>query len=70
MATRVHYAATKLAHIQCLSAWMHAGRRTSSRTHAAHEENAGAVVVFQVINIGLEPRRVSNADTCTRARFA
>jgi hypothetical protein len=49
---------------------MHAGRRTASRTRAAHEENAGAVVVFQVVDIGLEPRRVSNADTGARACFA
>ena len=70
MATRVHDAAAKLTHIQCPSAWMHAGRRTVARTNAAHKEDAGAVVAFQVIDVGLEPRRVSNANTCARAGFA
>ena len=70
MATRVHDAATKLAHIQCPSAWVHAGTRTTAGTNTAHEENAGAVVVFEVINVGLEPCPVSNINTRTRPRFA
>ena len=70
IATRIDDAAAQLTHIQCLSAGMHAGRRTVARTNTAHEEDADAVVAFQVIDVGLEPRRVSNANTCARAGFA
>src|SRR5262249_6326905 len=46
---------------------MFAGNRTSAGTNAAHEQHARAVAVFQVINIGLETRRIShaNARACT-----
>ena len=70
MTTRVHHAAAELTHIQCLSAGMHAVRRTVARTNAAHEENAGAVVALQIIDVGLEARRVGNANTGARAGLA
>jgi hypothetical protein len=70
MAARIHDAAAKLTDIQGPATGMQARRRTVPGTDAADEENAGAVVGFQVIDVGLEPRRVGNADTGTRARPA
>jgi hypothetical protein len=70
MAARIHDAATKLADIQGPSTGVQAPSRTSARPDAADEGNAGAVIGFQVIDIGLEPRRVSNADTGARTGLA
>ena len=70
MATAVHDPAAQLANIQRFAAWVKARDRTVSGANATHKEDAGTVIVFQVVDIGLEARRISGRDTGMRASFA
>ena len=70
MATAVHDPAAQLANIQCLAAWVQARDRTVPRANASHKKDAGSVIVFQVVDISLEARRISGRNAGTRARFA
>src|SRR5262249_19966240 len=66
IAARIDNAAPALAHVQSFSAGVFTGRRTSARPNAAHKQHARAVVLFQVIDIGLETCGVSDANASTR----
>jgi len=67
VATRVDYTASTLAHVQSFSARVLARRRATSWPNAVHEQHARAVIVFQIVDVGLEARSVGDADTGTRA---
>jgi hypothetical protein len=69
MAAGINYAAPELAHIQGFSARMFAGNRAPARPNAPHKQHTRAVVVFQVIDIGLEARGISNTNASTRTRL-
>ncbi len=67
IATRIDDAAPTLAHIQGFSARVLACRRTMPGPDAAHEQHARAVIVFQIIDVGLETCSVGNANAGFRA---
>src|SRR5262245_29436344 len=67
IAARIDHAAPALAHVQGFSAGVFTGRRTSPRPNAAHKQHARAVVLLQVIDIGLETCGVSDANASTRS---
>ena len=69
MAAAVHHPAAQLANIQRFAAWVKARDRTMPWANAAHKEDASTIIIFQVIDIGLEPRCKSSRDTGTRACF-
>jgi hypothetical protein len=48
---------------------MFARNRASARANATHKQYTRAVVVFQIIDIGLEARGISNTDASKRTRL-
>src|SRR6185295_10836541 len=70
LAARIDHAAAQLADVERLSAWMLAGRRTAAGPNSTHEQHARTVIVFQIVDIGLEPRDIAdtNARACPRLR--
>ena len=67
IAARIDHAAPTLAHVQSFSARVLARGRATSWPNAVHEQNARAMIVFQIIDVGLETCSVGDADTGTRA---
>src|SRR5262245_11471402 len=67
IAARLDHATPALAHVQGFSARMLACRGTMAGTDAIHEQHSRAVIVFQVVNVGLKSRGIRDADTSLRA---
>src|SRR5262245_37619939 len=67
VAFRINHAAPTLAHVQGFSARMLTCGRTMPRPDAAHEQHARAVIVFQVIDIGLKAPGIGNTNAGLRA---
>jgi hypothetical protein len=69
VAAAINHAAPELTHVYRLSARVLAGVRAPARTNAAHKQHASAVVVFQIVDVGLEARSVTDGDAGPRAGF-
>ena len=69
IAARIDHAAPTLAHVQSFAAWVLARGRATSRPNAIHEEHARAMIVFQIVDVGLEARGICNTNTSTGAGF-
>jgi hypothetical protein len=69
IAARIDHAAPTLAHVQSFPARMFARGRATSRPNAIHEQHASAVIVFQIVYVGLEARGIGDADAGTRTCF-
>lgn len=67
IAARIDHAAPTLAHVQSFSARVLARGRATSWPNAVHEQHARAMIVFQIVDVGLETCSVGDADTGTRA---
>ena len=67
IAARVDHAAPTLAHVQSFSARVLARGRATSWPNAVHEQHARAMIVFQIVDVGLKTCSVGDADTGTRA---
>lgn len=65
-AARINHATPQLADVDGFSARMLARRRAAAGPDAAHEQHARAVIVFQIVNISLEPRDIADANAGTR----
>ena len=65
IAARIDHPAGTLAHIQSPSARVLARGRTMPGADTVHEQHASAMVIFQIIDVGLETRSVADAN----ARF-
>jgi hypothetical protein len=69
VATAINDPAPELTHVQRLSAWVFAGIRAMPGTNAAHKQHAGTVIVFQIVDVGLEARSVTDRNAGSRAGF-
>src|SRR4026208_2496967 len=58
---RIDHPAPQLADVECLAARVLAGSRTTAGPDSAHEQHAYAVIVFQIVDVGMEPRCLTNA---------
>jgi hypothetical protein len=67
VAAWINHAAPTLAHVQSFSARVFTSRRTMAGPNAVHKQHARAVIVFQVIDIGLETCGISDANASMRA---
>jgi hypothetical protein len=67
IASRIDHAAPTLAHVQSFSARVLARGRATSWPNSVHEQHARAMIVFQIVDVGLETCSVGDADTGTRA---
>src|SRR6188474_1153228 len=59
-AARIDHPAPQLADVECLATRVLAGSRTTAGPDPAHEQHAYAVIVFQIVDVGLEPRCITN----------
>jgi len=69
VATAINDTASELAHVQRFPARVFTGIRAMSGTNAAHKQHAGTVVVFQVVDVGLEARSITDRNAGSRAGF-
>lgn len=67
IAVRIDHTAPTLAHVQSFSARVLARGRATSWPNSVHEQHARAMIVFQIVDVGLETCSVGDADTGTRA---
>src|SRR5262245_33918380 len=67
VAARIDDAASALTHVYSLAARVFAGIRTSTGPDTVHKQDPRVVIVFQVIDIGLKPCRISDANAGFRA---
>jgi len=67
IAARIDHTAPTLAHVQSFSARVLARGRATSWPNSVHEQHARAMIVFQIVDVGLEACRVGDADTGTCA---
>ena len=67
IAARIDHTAPTLAHVQSFSARVLARGRATSWPNSVHEQHARAMIVFQIVDVGLETCSVGDADTGTRA---
>src|SRR4051812_45167597 len=70
-AARVNHAASELAHVYGLSARVLARTRAMTASNASHKQYARAVIILQIVDIGLKALGIAdvNASTCTHFGF-
>src|SRR4029078_11563442 len=63
----IDHPAPLLADVECLATRVLARSRTTAAPDTAHEQHAYAVIVFQIVDVGLEPRCITNTYACDGA---